>query len=156
MDWHRLLRTIIVVAILSSPLVAQDDSTCTWDRCALRVHRNFFGARLVRGIDGEKVAGLGVFPGALPLLAERSDSAAIHYDAFRSKQTGGSAALFVGLAAFLVGNVVAYNDSESAGGAIAVGGLAVSLIGGAVVISGQNELQKAIWWYNRTFVPPGR
>jgi hypothetical protein len=141
----------ILLASLTVQAAAQPDSSCTWDRCALRLHRGFLGARLVRGLGGEQVAGLGLFPSAVPLFAERSDSAAIRYDAFRSKQTVGSGLVIAGLAALFAGAAVLSADHAEVGGALALAGFGLSLGGGIVASAGQNDLARAVWWYNRTF-----
>jgi hypothetical protein len=148
---RRLLAVSILLVAPTVPVAAQPDSACTWDRCALRIHQGFFGARLVRGLAGEKVAGLGAFPSALPLLAERSDSAAIRYDAFRSKQTGGSVLALLGAAVGVAGLAVLYNDQEGTGTGLMIGGLALTAAGAIVASLGRNDLYRAVWWYNRTF-----
>jgi hypothetical protein len=161
MNWHRcgwpahaLLTAALLIFVTSTPVSAQQESQCTWDRCALRVQRNFFGARLVRGIDGEKVMGLGLFPRALPFLAERSDSAAVHYDAFRSRQSSGTVMALLAVAAFIAGGVAYEHGNEGTGTGIMLGSLTLGVVGGAVLASGQNHLSQAVWWYNRSFAEP--
>jgi hypothetical protein len=152
-----LVAVLSLAATLTGPALAQQDSACTWDRCALRVHRNFLGARLVRGIHEEKVAGIAWFPRPLPFLAERSDSAATHYNTFRSRQRNGTAVLLVGLAAVVASSAIVAGGDDGAGLAVGVGGFTLMLAGGALVASGQNHLSRAVWWYNRSFaedVPP--
>jgi hypothetical protein len=158
---YLLLGVLTASATLARPTLAQEDSACTWDRCALRVqHRTFGGPRLVRGSDGVKVAGLGWFPPALPFLAQRSDSAAVHYDAFRARHTAGNVLVLVAMGAFIAGYAIARDGNDGAGAAVLIGGLTVGLVGVAVTASGQNELSRAVWWYNRSLVvaglPPNR
>jgi hypothetical protein len=150
---YLLLGALTASTTLARPTLAQQDSACTWDRCALRVqHRLFGGPRLVRGINGVKVAGLGWFPPALPFLAQGSDSAAVHYSAFRARHTSGTVLLLVALGAFFAGSAIAADGDDGTGAAVIIGGFTVGLVGAAVTASGQNELSRAVWWYNRSLV----
>jgi hypothetical protein len=157
---HASVYLLLGVLTASAPLprtaFAQEDSTCTWDRCALRVQYRPFGTpRLVRGRDDVKVAGLGWFPRALPLLAQRSDSAAVHYNAFRARHTSGTLLFLVGLGALFAGSALVADGNEGAGAAVFIGGFAVGLVGVTITASAQDELSRAVWWYNRTLVAAG-
>ena len=142
----------LALVTVSAPerATAQADSACTWDRCALREHRTFFGSRLVQGSDDEKVAGIGWFAPALPFLAERSDSAASYYAAFRGKQNRGTGMLLAGFGALVVGAFVAAENDNAVGPVLLISGFTLSFAGIFSVVSGQNDLSRAVWWYNRT------
>lgn len=97
---------LLIGSLSSTPLPAQTDSACTWDTCALRLHRSLFGWRIVRGLEGEKVAGLGWFVGDLPLLAERSDTAATLFRSYRGKQNSGTVISLISMVVTAVGVIV--------------------------------------------------
>ncbi len=134
---------------------AQSRSTCTWDTCALRVHSAFLGGRLVRGVEDEKVAGVGWFAPTLALFEERSDTAATYYRSFRSKQNSGMALSLIALGAITAGVIAAGAGEEGLGVGLTLGGLAFGALGGIRMSSGQNDLHRAVWWYNRT-LPRGQ
>jgi hypothetical protein len=127
---------------------------CTYDTCALRLHRGFMGPRIVRGVTGEKVAGFGLFAPRLSLFAERSDSAARYYELFRKSNNQGNALALVGTAIFLAATFSRGTDwSQPVTTAQGVGlaiGAGFTLAGAIRLHPSHNRLSKAIWWYNRT------
>jgi hypothetical protein len=145
---------LAVGATPASRAVAQQDTACTWDRCALRLQQGLLGPRLVRGLEGTKVVGVGLFPPRLPLFGQRSDSAGVHYLAFRSRQSGASTLLLVALGAMVAGNVIAADGHEDTGLGFVVAGFVLSLAGAGLGASAQNELSRAVWWYNRSLAMP--
>ena len=95
------------------------------------------------------MASLGWFAPALPLFAERSDSAARYYAAFRHRQRSGTALSVSGLALGIVAALVHNSDDDLATG-LAIGG-GILFVGGTVQVGrAQEPLSRAVWWYNRT------
>jgi hypothetical protein len=148
--WSVVALVVVLLTMSSGRIAAQGDSTCTWDRCALRLHGTFFGVKLVRGANDEKVTRFGWSPPALPFLAERSDSAARHYASYRSKQRKSALMSLLGTGAIVVGAIIANDNDNAIGPGLFLGGLTLTIGGGVVALSAHNELSRAIWWYNRT------
>jgi hypothetical protein len=52
------------------------------------------------------------------------------------------------------------DDSQEAGSALSLAGVALTTAGAIVISTGQNDLSRAVWWYNRTLAtnepPPGQ
>ncbi|HEX9727405.1 MAG TPA: hypothetical protein VGA37_02735 [Gemmatimonadales bacterium] len=151
-----LVISVLLVLTVSAEARSQQDSTATWDTGALRVHRSIFSARLVRGVNGEKVARLGMFAPKLSLFAEMSDSAGRHYSAYRSRQNTGTIAQLVGLGVLVLGAVAASKSQDATGPALVTGGLTLGAVGMVYAATGYNELSQAVWWYNRGLVAAGR
>jgi hypothetical protein len=148
---HRVCGVVMVaVAAAMSPPALRAQEACTWDSCALRVNYGLFSTRVVRGIRGESVARLTLFPTTIPPLATAGDSARLHYDAFRNRQ--GVAATFTLLAlATSVAFFATWDIWESDGRVAGFLGasLAFTLIGGISANHARNSLNRAIWHYNR-------
>lgn len=156
---QRALAVLILgLAVATRPGTAQEDP-CTYDTCALRLHRGFLSARIVRGMEGEKVAGLGMFAPRLTLFAERSDSAARYYELFRRSTNQGNGLVLAGTAVFLVfafSNGFDWNQQvTTAQGVGMTVGAGLMLAGSIRILPSYNRLSKAIWWYNRTFAGGG-
>lgn len=158
MTGRTLLVLMLGLAAAARPGRGQADG-CTYDRCALRVHRGFWGPRLVRGLEGDKVAGLGLLAPRLTLFAERSDSAARYYELFRKSNNQGAALMLAGALVF-VGVTVSAGPrwdqpvTTAQGVGLAVG-LGLLVAGGIRILPAHNRLSKAVWWYNRTLAGSG-
>jgi hypothetical protein len=139
-----------ILAVMGTPLAAQVAPQCTYDRCALMVKEGWLGRRLVQGSDETHVAQLAFFPRPLPLFAERSDSAAIRYDAFRRKQISSTSAMLLGVVAF-AGAAIAAGDSDAATTGLLLLGLGSWTFGIVRSVSASNDLARAVWLYNRGF-----
>ena len=124
---------------------------CTYDRCALRLHAGLFRGQLVQGRNAERVAGLGLFPPHIGLLAQASDSAQGHYRSFRSAQTTGASLGLVGAVAMTIGLLIVADQGRSAeaGSVLFFSGAALTFGGGLVLRGATNHLSQAVWWYNR-------
>lgn len=150
------MRQLFLLALLAAaailPLAAQDSSSCSYDWCALRVRSSFWGASLARGIADERVARIGVFAPHLPLFAQRGDSAAKYYAAFRSRHNTGSTLALVG-SALLLGSAIAIGSDSDVAGGLLVASIPITLIGAAFHGSANERLSRAVWWHNRGLSP---
>lgn len=133
-----------------SPLAAQD-STCSYDRCALALHRSFWSQYLVRGDSAVPVARIGFRAPTLAEFAARQDSAGIYTRRFRGYHTSGNWLLLLGALTAAAGEIVVSESREDVlGSGIFVVGLGVMITGAERTRRGRNALQRAIWFYNRT------
>ncbi|MBI2074165.1 MAG: hypothetical protein HYW06_10815 [Gemmatimonadetes bacterium] len=136
--------------VVRSPLAAQD-STCSYDKCALALHRSFWSQYLVRGDSAIRVARIGFRAPTLAEFAAREDSAGVYVQRFRAHHTSGNWLLLVGALTAAAGELVVYQSREDVlGSGIMVVGLGVMITGGERARRGNNALQRAIWFYNRT------
>ena len=133
-----------------TPLVAQD-STCSYDDCALALHRSFWSQYLVRGDSAVRVARIGFRAPTLAEFAAREDSAGVYVRRFRAYHTSGSWLMLVGALAAAAGELVIYESREDVlGSGMVLVGLGVMITGGERSPRGSNALQRAIWFYNRS------
>ncbi|HJR63610.1 MAG TPA: hypothetical protein VJ803_07890 [Gemmatimonadaceae bacterium] len=155
------MRTQLVVAVAlfvtSAPsgLAGQRaEDACSYDTCALRVERRFWGSDLVRGAAGERMSGLGFFGADLTGLVQRSDSAVHYARLYRRDQRVSTVLAVVGGLATVIALAKAdpFDADSDPGGAewaVLVGGLGVVLASGHYQSSASRALSRAIWWYNR-------
>ena len=144
--------------ILAREAAAQAPSTlpagCTYATCALRIEPEFWGPRLVRGVNGEHVGGkLTGFGGGIDPILAGPDSAARYGRAYvRDSRTSGTLGL-VALAGYAVvlwrtDNFRHADSLGTEGTTAAVGGL---LFGSAAAYFQKRatvSLSRAILWYN--------
>ena len=142
----------ILGAAAPATVVAQD-STCTYDRCALAFHRSFWSRHLVRGDSGLRVARIGFSAPTLAEFANRQDSVGIYIRQFRARHTSGNWIAVLGVLTATAGQLVVYQSrADGVGSGIVLLGLGMVWVGGDRVRRGENALQRAIWLYNRTLV----
>ncbi len=153
-----MLRTTLielgVIALLGtvvhSPLRAQD-STCSYDQCALALRRSFWSQYLVRGDSALQVARIGFRAPTLADFAAREDSAGVYVRRFRAYHTSGSWLMLAGAVAAAAGEIVVYRSrADVLGSGIMLVGLGAIITGGERARRGTNALQRAIWFYNRS------
>jgi hypothetical protein len=154
----RMLRCAAFVASLlgaqATTLVAQD-STCTYDRCALRLQHGFGYTRVVEGSANAPVASLGLFARRVDALALSPDSTVrVYYGEFR--RAGDRSTLFTATAvAAAVAALIVYRSDTHSGENLGVSaGLALTSLGLALVerrfrSRSEDCLQSAIWHYNK-------
>jgi hypothetical protein len=151
-----MIRPLIAVLLLLAAGSAQAQApACTYDTCALRLRNRFWtGISLVQGGDARRVARLGLFAPHIDLLASANDSAKTHYLAFRTRQNRGGAlllvsAVFAGAAGGLLREQATYDDHKTLFWSLLSVGFVFSVWGGADQVSARDQLQQAIWYYNR-------
>ena len=152
-------------ALTASPAAAQEPrivtpggQPCSYDSCVLRVEDGWFSRKLVRGPEGTAVARLGLGGPSLESVVAISDSAVAHARRYRSAQTTGSILTTIGSLGTIAA-VVALNqrdtDMDDEALAVNVAGLAVWMVGNGFLYKARRELERSLWWYNRT-VTEGR
>lgn len=137
---------------VTSPVPAQSGPCPTYDRCALGIEEGFWGGTsIVQGAEHARLARLGAFAPSLPLLAERGDSVGRFYQDFRRKYNTGFWLETVGGLGIVAAGIMADRDRDAG---LTIG---VLVVGGGLAIwgaerrrSARNDLNRAIWWYNRT------
>lgn len=149
--------TAVLGIVPAATAWAQEDA-CTYDACALRVSGRG-GSVILRGVESERIARIGFwgFAPRLPLLAERSDSAAYYYRRFRSAHNTSNWLFLVGTVPAAIIGVMAALEPDREAGTLGIGLLVTftgTLVAGAIVRGpAPDRLSRAIWWYNRTLPP---
>jgi hypothetical protein len=136
----------------AGPLAAQQNS-CTFDRCALRVQYRFLSTRIVGGMSGEKIAGLGLFAPLVPVLESGPDSARVHYRSFQHHYNSGAVFKLIGAAAIVGAFAPGYSansyDYRDPSLGLRLAGSTATIIGYFQGRRGTDELERSIWFYNR-------
>jgi hypothetical protein len=152
-----MLRPLLLTAALAAaPLTlhaqAPADGACTYATCALRVEPGFLGASVVRGAEGERVAGLGA-GGTRPRLSElvrTSPQAAAYARAYERNARRGALMSAVGTLLLIT---PAFQDQRVQDYEIAavLGGAALAVGGSVNLMRANRSLSRALWWYNGQF-----
>jgi hypothetical protein len=142
----------VLLALLSDAAETAAQNQCTYESCALRLQTGFFKQSLVRGTTGEDLANVVFLAPELSIFAERSDSAAFYYSAFRKARNQSfwlslSGGLLVGTALLI--EEIDRTQSELTW-SIGIPGLVLLAIGVFRGARSGNKLSKAVWWYNST------
>lgn len=148
------VRVLLLLALGPANVAGQIDAVDTFDACALRVESRFMKARVVRALEAQPVATLGVFGNSLAEVVASSDSAVVY--ALKSDRQKRSAMLWwiVGLVSVTAASWDYYtNFWEFEPGAVHYFGLGIGFSVGMVSLRQQTRssesFQKAVWWYNR-------
>jgi hypothetical protein len=148
--------------ILGAAGAASAQSDCSYERCALRIAPRWDGLAAVRG-SGEEVTNLRfLLPRSiLPSFSESvravtgSDSAIVY--ASRALDRRPVAAAFTDAGLLLAGGALVHAAARheiSRGDAILAGiGAGTFAISVPLQFAADDLLGKAVWWYNRRFVP---
>lgn len=137
----------LAVCVATSSVAGQDQTRCSYDECALMVKTAFWGPRIVRGAEEAHVARIGIIAPRLDLFAI-SDSATRHYDAFRGLHNSGGG-LFAAGFAMMYSALLFAQDHEAVGLGLVGGGALLTFVGTVRLTRASNELDRAVWWYNR-------
>jgi hypothetical protein len=121
---------------------------CDWDRCALR----FEVPWIVAGTEGARVGRVGLLRSPnLTAYVSAEDSALAHALRFerrdRTGQTLAAAGVVLGAAAFVSG-LVGGNEWVPTG--LGISAFVIGFSSGAILGGSRRELERAIWWYNRS------
>jgi hypothetical protein len=140
-----------VLAAIGTVTLQAQDSSCTYDTCALRLQHRLFRPRIVQGIAATDATRWDLFVRRVPALESAGDSAQHHYQGYRSAGVRGGVLMLAGSALVLTAVILRFEtdyDRETADVAFAAG-LVASLVGGLSSMSSRDHLQQAIWHYNR-------
>lgn len=148
--------TLLLAGCAPSPLHAQarTGASCTYDTCALRIRAASFIAppMLVRGAAGTDVASLTPFGEPVAPYFAGADSAyaqALHYD--RISPTAGVLNI-AGPAILIVGPMLTnWRERPIASFTLMAGGLGMTLYGTHLANTATDALNRAVWWYNRSW-----
>src|SRR5256885_17230839 len=153
-NMQHLLRYLLIATLAATQTarLAHGQATqCPYDACALRLHRG----SLVQGMGATRVARLcGWFSAArIDVLATAGDSTRRHYLAFRDQYHRGAMWRTAGLALVMASAIVTLSDPRSNHYYVPVGlavlSLPVSSAGRSREVEAWDQLQQAIWFYNR-------
>jgi hypothetical protein len=151
-----ILSLVAAIALLPLPPAVSQTADCTYDRCALRLQYRFASTRLVQGLDATPVAGFGLFSSRIAVFEAGPDSVRRHYEAFRHLRNRGGVFQLLGLAAGAAGVVIygadRYRHRDTALGFVLIG-TSFSFVGAIHSRRSAEELQRAIWQYNRLLQP---
>jgi hypothetical protein len=144
-----LLTVALLVPVL--PLHAQAPGpACSYTTCAIRVEPSLFGTRIVRGVEAQPVAQVGIF-GARPRLSELvaiSEPAVQQARIFERQGPRGTLLLLSGmmLAVIPAFSGESWSDELRLGSGLA--GVGLTLWGSFTMAEAQRALSRSIWWYN--------
>lgn len=145
---------VLLIALGSADAAGQDGVDCTFDACALRVEHRFNVLRVVRGLEAQPVATLGLFGNSLAEVVASSDSAFVYALESDRQKRASTAWRILGLVATAAGAWdFAAGFWERDPGALTYAGLGIGLV--ATMVSGWqatrslDSVEKAVWWYNR-------
>ena len=144
----------LALLALAAPtrVAAQVDPSCTYDACAVRIDYSFFGAQhLVRGAAAERVASISPFSSTVRAALAGSDSATVYAATYQEKYRWGSTMAFAGSVIGAATLFLAGDDFSEVDIAFTITGFGISLVGGWLVTSAFDDLNDAIWHYNREF-----
>jgi len=145
-----VLRIALGLLCVRAPVsAAQTPEPCTYNTCALRLRHGLFSVQLVQGRDQRPVSSVGWFPPALPLFAERSDTAAQYYASFRRRHASGTVLSLAGAVALAAG-LIAYDSDNDLGLGLFIGSALLGIGGAVQTVRAREQLSRAVWWYNRT------
>ncbi len=128
------------------------DSTCTYDRCALRIRYRPFASQIVQGEGALPVARMGLFSVRIMPLEAAGGPVQAHYQQSRASQDLAALLGILGGAA-LLGSTYAWTPfDESPNGTW----IPLLVVGGGLMFArtlelarSRDALQQAIWHYNR-------
>jgi hypothetical protein len=124
---------------------------CSYDRCALRFRYRTWSASLVQGLDGRRVAA------PRELFAQAGDSARAHYERYLQLRRGNRWRGPLLLTA-VVGGLAAGHSRDATVRGVGIGLLGVGYAAGHLSLGSafqeRDELQTAIWLYNRDLAAP--
>lgn len=147
----RSLLFLVLLLLGALPLRAQvPDTACNYATCALRVEPSFWGAGIVRGVEGERVARIG-FLGTRPRLSQvvaGSELAVEQARIYERKMPRGALLLLSGTALLLVPELTESQLSDEARLVSTLGGAGLTLWGSFTLADAQRALSRALWWYN--------
>lgn len=149
----RISLSLLVLLLLAAPPLraqAPDTTACTYNTCALRVEPSFWGAGIVRGVEGERVARIG-FLGTRPRLSQvvaGSEPAVEQARIYERQVPRGTLLLLAGTALLLVPDLTESRLSDEAQIVSTFGGVGLTLWGSATLADAQRALSRALWWYN--------
>ena len=144
----------ILAALSGHPgeAAAQSDPSCTYDACAVRFDYAFFGGQhLVRGVAAERIATLSPFSNAVREALAGTDSSNVYAATFQEKYRWGTAMAAAGAIIGTVPILLQGDDFSDVDIAFTITGYGIALVGGWLITSGMDDLNRAIWWYNRQF-----
>ena len=139
-------------ASLSLRLATAQAPECTYDTCALRLQHKAFSRDVVRGASATRIARLGWFAPRIDPLASAADSARQHYAAFRTRYDRSAAfglASFVLVAASTIVYVTNHRENDGVSAGLLIASLPFALASSLTRVKADDDLQQAIWFYNR-------
>jgi hypothetical protein len=159
----RVPKRIAVLALLltaaahvtATPASAQVAQPCPYAECALRVRSAGFTtpAAVVRGAQDSVLITLQWFGPRVAPVFQPSDSAyyhALRYDSYSRRATVLNIA---GPLAFIVGSLFTDWKQKPVASSLMMGSaLAITVYGGHLTNVSNDELSRAVWWYNRELV----
>jgi hypothetical protein len=136
-------------ALLPQHAAAQQARACTWDECALRVKAPTLTtpAMLVRGVNDEEVVRLGMLEPAIAPFVQLSDSAVAHARVYDVLFDRGSMISIAGTVVAIAAPILLRSTMQKI--AWTGVGIGLSVYGGYLTNRATDELNQAVWWYNR-------
>ena len=152
------LRVMLLLSLLLAVPASAQRSTapCPYDECALRIKSATFTAppALVRGLQDEQLARLGLFQAPITQYMLRSDSAAVYARKYDDTYDTGGVLTIVGTVLSIASPIIFRGTVRKILWTTA--GIGISVYGGIITNRANDHLARAIWWHNRELTPGGR
>lgn len=159
-----LARSLVMAALVAAPLGAAPVAAsaqaaavrapvaCTYETCALRVEPAILAApRLLRGRAGVEVGRLGAFGGGVDTLLAGPELAATHARRYvTSIRTANTLGLLSAVAFVVVASRTDWfrHNGDDTDRAIGIGGAALALVSIPFRVNAEQNLSRAVWFYN--------
>jgi hypothetical protein len=154
-----MMRTAVVFALaLAAFAPAAQAQNCSYAECALRVRSAGFTspAAIVQGQQDTALITLQWFGPRVAPVFQQSDSAyyhALRYDSYSRRATVLNIA---GPLAFIIGSFFTDWGEKPVRSSLMMGtALGITIYGGHLTNVSNDELSRAVWWYNRALVEGG-
>jgi len=126
-----------------------------YEDCALRVQYRLFRTEIVRGMESNRVARIGLGTPPLDEILSRSRRATVSFEGYREDHRRSSWLTVLGGIEIMAGLVARAQDKEDWAVALSISGVLIE-VGARIFNSRANEhLSEAVWWYNESLVPKG-
>lgn len=156
------VRLTAIAALAIAPLAAGAQSSatrapvgCTYETCALSVEPAILAApRLLRGREGVEVDRLGAFGGGVDTLLAGPELAATHARRYvREIRTANSLALLSAAAFVVVAARTDWfrNNADDTDKVLGIGATALALVSIPFRVHAEDNLSRALWFYNAAF-----
>ena len=144
------LLALVTAAGLAPRSSAAQGTTCVYTRCALSLQQH--PPRVVQGVAATPVANFGMFAPRIDLLTQ-SDSARVHYEAFRGAYNRGAAFKLVAMVV-MASSFIVFAGNPRVNYPTSLGLFVVAVPTGIVSLASyahaQSQLEQSMGFYNRS------
>lgn len=154
-----LLGSASAAAAQQRPEYRPFPEVCTFDECSLRIQAPSLRTprMLVRGTENVPVVPLGLLEPAIAPFVQLSDSAVAQAEIYDLLSDRGSIVTIAGTVVAFAAPIIFRGAMQKIG--FTAVGIGLTVYGGTLTNRADDNLSRAIWWYNRELAaraPPGQ